>query len=201
MTVVSATLLIPSVLIFHFLLAALYLAQSSHHPSCSHPFRLLCIALLPPSLLSIPLCWHAWGEGGGRSIRSSSLSPAVALADVTPSGCRVSLSPQDPWLCIQGDWQLQRGRSQTVWAARPHAHLSLILLGDWWGGTLPVTQIIYNWIAGLDLQASQVMLIWIQAMTEWLINITWQFYFEEYEEFSTARQSVGDSQRFSQFAI
>lgn len=69
MTVVSATLLIPSVLIFHFFLAALYLAQSSRHPSCFHPLLLLCIVPSLPLLACL-----------GELIRSSSLSPAVTLA-------------------------------------------------------------------------------------------------------------------------
>lgn len=83
MTVVSATLLIPLVLIFHFLLAALYLAQSSRHPSCPHSCLILYI--VPSFFLSVPLlAWYGVGEGA--SIRSSSLSPAVTYTLIASSG-------------------------------------------------------------------------------------------------------------------
>lgn len=87
MTVVSATLLIPSVLIFHFLLAALYLAQSSHHLSCSYSCLLLCA--VPPFLFLSPLlaCYGVW-VGKGASIRSSSLSLAVTYNPPHPHWCR-----------------------------------------------------------------------------------------------------------------
>lgn len=63
--------------IFRFFLAALYLAQSSYHPSCSLALCLLCIA--PPP------CLHPSVGMPRGSIRSSSLSPAVTL---TPRSLR-----------------------------------------------------------------------------------------------------------------